>query len=43
MLREIKCSVGWIGGPLEVQTHPLPPPGLACVSGFEFWVLRFRD
>ena len=21
----------WIGGPLEVRTHPLPPPGLACV------------
>ena len=29
--REIKCSVGWIGGPLKVRTHPLPPPSLACV------------
>ena len=23
--------MGWIGGPLKVRTHPLPPPGLACV------------
>ena len=30
-MSEIKCSVGWIGGPLKVRTHPLPPPGLACV------------
>ena len=23
--------MGWIGGPLKVRTHPLPPPSLACV------------
>ena len=45
--REIKCSVGWIGGPSEVRTHPLPPPGLACVMQdlklLSFNVHWFRD
>ena len=37
----------WIGGPLEVRTHPLPPPGLACVMQdlklLSFNVQWFRD
>ena len=45
--REIKCSVRWIGGPLEVWTQPLPPPGLACVMQdlklLSFKVQWFRD
>ena len=45
--REIECSVGWIGGPLEVRTHPLPLPGLACVMQdlklLFFNVQWFRD
>ena len=40
-MREIKCSVGWIGEPLKVRTHPLPPPGLACVmQGLKVVVLQ---
>ena len=45
--REIKCSVRRIGGPLEVRTHPLPPPGLAWVMQdltlLSFNVQWFRD
>ena len=45
--REIKCSVRWIGGPLEVWTQPLPPPGLVCVMQdlklLSFKVQWFRD
>ena len=41
----------WDGfcGPLEVRTHPLPPPDSGAsfssfgVFVFEIWVLRFRD
>ena len=41
----------WDGfcGPLEVRTHPLPPPDSGAsfssfgIFVFEFWVLRFRD
>ena len=37
----------WIGGPLEVWTHPLPPPGLACVMQdlklLSFNIQWFRD
>ena len=37
----------WIGGPLEVRTHPVPPPGLACVMQdlklLSFKVQWFRD
>ena len=35
--------------PLEVRTHPLPPPDSGAsfssfgIFVFEFWVLRFRD
>ena len=39
--------MGWIGGPLEVWTHPLPPPGLACVMQdlklLSFNLQWFRD
>ena len=39
--------MGWIGGPLELRTHPLPPPGLACVMQdlklLSFNVQWFRD
>ena len=39
--------MGWIGGPLEVRTHSLPPPGLACVMQdlklLSFNVQWFRD
>ena len=36
-------------GPLEVRTHPLPPPDSGAsfssfgIFVFEFWVLRFRS
>ena len=45
--REIKCSVRRIGGPLEVRTNPLPPPGLAWIMQdlklLSFNVQWFRD
>ena len=39
--------MGWIGGPLEVWTYPLLPPGLACVMQdlklLSFNLQWFRD
>ena len=45
--RPTSAGEGWIGGPLEVRTHPLPPPSLACVMQdlklLSFNVQWFRD